>query len=157
MLKTPKYGWSRITIGSWSDRCSNCYYDLPFDLLEGLEKACRERKPVAVQFDAEGWDYIIVFDLYETHIITNKDSVEYTTIEVHRDDLARELIADIRRDIEAWSCWVDCGEMSDDQKIEREEDLKILCEILERRLPSDDFKVKYMPQSILNSKGELFY
>lgn len=64
MLKEPKHGWSQITIGNWSDRCSYLD-DVPFLLLEGMEGVCRTGNPVVAKFDAEGWEYLIVFDVYE--------------------------------------------------------------------------------------------
>lgn len=133
MLKEPKHGWSQITIGNWSDRCSYLD-DVPFLLLEGVEGVCRTGNPVAAKFDAEGWEYLIVFDVYETHIITETDNgYTLTTEDVRIKNLVEELVADIRRDLKAWSCWTDYGDMSDDEKSEREKDLAVLCDILEKR------------------------
>lgn len=133
MLKEPKHGWSQITIGSWSDRCSYLD-DVPFLLLEGIEEVCRTGNPVAVRLDAEGWEYLIIFDLYETHIITETDN-GYTlkTETIRIKSLAEELIADIRRDLDGWSIWTDYGDMSDDQASERKKGLTVLCNIVEKR------------------------
>ena len=140
MLSKPKHGWSEITIGDWSDRCSYID-DVPFNLLEALEKSCRTHRPVAVKFDAEGWDYIVVFDQFETHIIsTNPNDVDvyfsnfdYHTIEIDRDKLAKELIADIRRDIDDWTHW-DYRDHTEDYLSERKKDLLALCNVVEKRL-----------------------
>lgn len=133
MLKEPKHGWSQITIGNWSDRCSYLD-DVPYLLLEGVEEVCRTGHPVAAKFDAEGWEYLIVFDVYETHIITETDSGYFLTTEtVQIKSLAEELVADIRRDLKAWSRWTNYGDMSEDEMSEREKDLAVLCDILEKR------------------------
>lgn len=140
MLSKPKHGWSEITISSWSDRCSYID-DVPFMLLEAIEESCRVNKPVSVKFDAEGWDYIIVFDQFETHIITtNPNDVDtdfgnfdYYTIEVDRDELAKELIADIRKYIDHWTKWDGYCENADYVE-ERQKDLLVLCDVIEKRL-----------------------
>ena len=64
MLSTPKYGWSTITIGNWSDRCSYID-DVPFMLLSAVDEVIRTRTTYSVKFDAEGYEYIIVFDEFE--------------------------------------------------------------------------------------------
>lgn len=140
MLSKPKHGWSEITISSWSDRCSYID-DVPFMLLEAMEESCRVNKPVSVKFDAEGWDYIIVFDQFETHIITtNPNDVDtefgnfdYYTIEVDRDELAKELITDIRKYIDYWTKWDGYCENADYVE-ERKKDLLVLCDVIEKRL-----------------------
>lgn len=141
MLSKPEHGWSRITIGDWSDRCSYID-DVPFELLGALETSCRVNQPVAVKFDAEGWDYIIVFDQFETHIISTRVGIfsfdddccySYYTIEIDREELAKELIADIRKYIDYWTEWDGYCENADYVE-ERKKDLLTLCDIVERRL-----------------------
>ena len=134
MLDKPNGCWSRITIGEWSERCSDAD-DVPFMLLEALEESCRTYKPIAVKFDAEGYEYIIVFDWIETHIISDKDNkYTYTTIAADRDVLAHQLIVDILADLDDWAAW---RSVSDDECEERMKDLAIMCDILNRRIPSD--------------------
>ena len=132
MLKTPWCGWSEITIGNWHDRCSYLD-DVPYMLLEAVDCVNRTGRPSAVQFDAEGWEYIIVFDTWETHIISNDSEREhnYYTIEINLKDLTRELIADIRRDLDEWSKW--CSD-SDYETEERKADLDAWCNVVEKRL-----------------------
>lgn len=132
MLKTPWCGWSEITIGDWHDRCSYLD-DVPYMLLEAVDDVNRTGRPSAVKFDAEGWEYIIVFDTWETHIISNDAEREhnYYTIEINLKDLTRELIADIRRDLDEWSKW--CSD-SDYETEERKADLNAWCNVIEKRL-----------------------
>lgn len=128
MLSSPQYGWSNITIGDWSDRCSYLD-DVPFDLLRSIWNVQATSLPYAVSFDAEGWQYIIVFDEYETHIITSKESSEnqYINVKADIDSLASELIDDIRKSIDKWASWTDYGGMSLDETERRKEDLLDLC------------------------------
>lgn len=134
MLDAPKYGWSKITIGDWSDRCSYLD-DVPFMLLEGLEEICRTGNPIAAKFDAEGYEYIIIFDRYETHIITEAETgYILKTVETTPEEMAAELIHDILENIESWSRWMNYGDMTDDELHERKKDLSALCSILEKRI-----------------------
>lgn len=137
MLKTPKYGWSEITIGDWSDRCSDIggyHDDVPYRLLEAVDDTNRTGMPSSVKFDAEGWEYIIVFDIHETHIITYDEDAnyKYTTIEISIKDIIKELLADIRKDLKVWSEWgIDRNEY---EIKERYNDLSVWCDVIERRL-----------------------
>ena len=134
MLSRPIIGWSKITIGNWSDRCSYID-DVPFMLLEAMEESCRINKPVSVRIDAEGWDYIIVFDQFTTHIISEiTDDYTYYSVDIDRDELAKELISDIRRDIDGWCEWFCYHELTEDYISERKKDLLVLCDMLEKRL-----------------------
>ena len=134
MLSRPIIGWSKITIGNWSDRCSYID-DVPFMLLEAMEESCRINKPVSVRIDAEGWDYIIVFDQFTTHIISEiTDDYTYYSVDIDRDELARELISDIRRDIDEWCEWFCYYYLTEDYISERKKDLLVLCDIVEKRI-----------------------
>ena len=133
MLDTPKHGWSQITIGDWSDRCSYMN-DVPSLLLDAIESICRTYHPAAVTLDAEGWEYILVFDSFATHIISDNcdDGYIYTSIDISLAELARELIDDIRRDIDGWAEWA--IHPSDDEIGERKKDLLAYCDGLEKRI-----------------------
>lgn len=130
MLDTPCAGWSRITIREWSDRCSYID-DVPFMLLSAVDEVVRRHTSYAVKFDAEGYEYIIVFDELETHIITSKDVFAYTTIEIDIEDVVKELIKDIRNDLDLWAYWPICNE---DEFDERRLDLQVWCDVIEKRL-----------------------
>ena len=134
MLKTPKHGWSEITIGNWHDRCSYLD-DVPYRLLEAVDYTNRTARPSSVEFNAEGWEYIIVFNTYETHIIHDnfdREGYQLITVEISLKDLIRELIADIRRDLDAWSKWY-C-DISEYEAEERKLDLTAWCDVIEKRL-----------------------
>ena len=74
MLENPKHGWVKIHLGDFCDRASYLT-DVPHDLLDKFNNMFEKHgSPVAVGFDAEGWEYIIVFDWYTTYIIESKDT-----------------------------------------------------------------------------------
>lgn len=75
MLSKPEHGWADITIGDWSDRCSYLD-DVPIALLSEISCVLETHCPRVLKFDAEGWEYLIVFDDYETHIICRSDFLQ---------------------------------------------------------------------------------
>ena len=89
-------------------------------------------QPQAVEFDAEGYNYIIVFDKYETHIITAKDDFTYATVEINIDKLPQELIEDIYRDLDFWIEWM--GAFNYIDKNEIKECLFPYCKAIENLL-----------------------
>ena len=134
MLKTPWCGLSEIAIGGWHDRCSYLD-DVPYRLLEAVDHTNRTGMPSSVKFDAEGYKYIIVFDMWHVHIINNVNEFDegwyYNTIDISIKDVIRDLIADIRKDIDGWSKW--CSD-SDYETEERKLDLRAWCDVIEKRL-----------------------
>lgn len=111
MLAKPHAGWSEITIGNWSDRCSYLD-DVPTLLLDAMTNLLKNpNKPQLVEFDAEGYEYTILFKSYEVFIITEKDETILTQIYLGRDDpitirrLARELANDIMSSLNDWAKW----------------------------------------------------
>ena len=126
MLSTPKHGWSNITIGSWSDRCSYLD-DVPFMLLDALQDALSGKTPIAIEFDAEGYGYTIVFSLGVIHIVTEtEDGYKLASEEIFCKELAKELIADIRKDINVWTIWQDFHETTEEQQETRKQLLLII-------------------------------
>lgn len=106
MLDCPQHGWSHITIGTWSDRCSYLD-DVPFMLLHAISGFLSTRQPVSVKFDAEGYEYILVFDFSVVHIIKDADDgYKLSSQEVSYPSLIEELIGDIRREIDGWTGWM---------------------------------------------------
>lgn len=121
MLDTPQHGWSNISIGSWHDRCSYLD-DVPVVLLNTLRQFLNTKLPVVVKFDAEGYEYIIAFDFGMVHIITESedgDSYQLSSQEVNIPALAKELVEDIRRDIDAWANWQDFAIRTEDDIVKR--------------------------------------
>ena len=51
-----------------------------------------------------------------------------------RDELARELISDIRRDIDEWCEWFCYYHLTEDYISERKKDLLVLCDVVEKRI-----------------------
>ena len=143
MLSKPVCGWTTIKIKDWSDRASyltNIHLDLLNSLINSYSEYCQ---PACIRYDAEGWEGIIVIDDYWTYIISenadseNEEEVksEVLTIEINRDDLAKELIEDIEQNFNDWCDW-QYWQDKEDMLIQKEElsmSLNKLKNIIERR------------------------
>ena len=140
MLDTPEHGWSHITIGDWSDRCS--YLDnVPEKLCDALKEAIRGDFGIA-HFDAEGYEYTLIFHtaFHCVHIITNDGDGEwkYRTIECNVRELAFELAEDLINHIDDWIAWLNRGHEVDTEEkckrcIDMTRDCLRLVEIAKRR------------------------
>ena len=139
MLSNPhSTGWTRISIGDWSNRASYLT-DVPMNILDAFLN--KRYGPVAVDFDAEGWEYIVVCDDYITYVIdydynstieymqaSDNDSLTLRIIEIDKEELVRDFINDIESILDEWICW-----MLPDTKseiLEREQELRKKLEIL---------------------------
>lgn len=132
-LKTPRHGWSELHMGTWSDRLS--YLDDPaFDLLWAIERALRTKQPSAVKFDAEGYEYIIVFDCCDQFVITDDDPFTLAHIDMKLEDVAAALVRDIRKDLDLWAAFPAGAEGSQSELEDRKIDLGILLSVVEKRL-----------------------
>lgn len=142
MLDKPEYGWSRITIGYWSEQCSYLD-DVPMDLLNAFISTISNKTPSFVRFDAEGWEYIIVFSANSVEIFTEEATDVYYSSSIYRHEyipinlkkLALELLSDVRRDLEAWELWdinISDAELFERERAVRRANLNILCNKLEK-------------------------
>lgn len=104
MLSKPESGWTEVKTGSFIDRASYLT-NIPLDCLDAFIHAIKKHTQAVVGFDAEGWEYIIVSDHYETYIILNKDEHELLVADVGKVELAKELCTDIRSNIDDWAWW----------------------------------------------------
>ena len=104
MLSTPYCGWTEITIGKWHDRASYLT-DVPYDILKAIINTLKTGHASCVECDAEGWDYIIVFNTFDTHIITSRDGYELSSIDINIKNLAKEVYNDIHSNLNNWSDW----------------------------------------------------
>lgn len=137
MLSIPKYGWVNLSIGDWSDRASYLT-NVSFDILEAFINLLQNRKVSSVSFDAEGWEYIIVFDFYDVYIIENKEEEpKLYHFDISAVSLAEEVYKDMKDNVYAWSLW-DYGTQSEEDRLVEEKKLKEKLENL--RLVIDKFK-----------------
>lgn len=104
MFTKPEHGWTNLQLGNFSERASYLT-DIPIDCLDAFIYALENNSPIAIYFDAEGWDYHLVSSYYESYIIISKDGFDLMGIEGNFKDLAKELVNDIEIYFEDWVCW----------------------------------------------------
>ena len=122
MLSIPKHGWVNISIGDWSDRASYLT-DVHIDILNALINLLQNRKVSSVYCDAEGWEYIIVFDFYRVYIIEDKEEEpKLYHFDMSVKDLAIEVYKDIKENLYAWSLW-DYIVENEEKRLEHEKDI----------------------------------
>ena len=104
MLAVPKYGWNNINIGSFSDRASYLT-NVPMDCLKNMIIALENNIDFCIDFDAEGWDFKVISDNYNTYIINSKESIELYTEDINIYKLAKEIHDDIFNNLNDWLSW----------------------------------------------------
>ena len=137
MLSKPQHGWCTISISNWSDRASYLTR-VALDLLDSLIFGLSNHRSNCVSFDAEGWDYIIVFDYHNVHIIESKDEFELYSFDISRKELALEVYNDISDNLECWVMWdnpfIDVEDYKEATKIrtELQEKLSLLKDLIDK-------------------------
>jgi hypothetical protein len=131
MLSKPRYGWTNVTIGDFSERASYLT-DVPIQCLQSFVSMLKYKLPFAVNFDAEGWEYVVVITDFEAHILSNKcdNGHFYKWIDIRKEDLAKELISDIENHFDCWVDWM-CDEyMSEESWNKRVAQIRFLLDEL---------------------------
>lgn len=105
MLSKPKFGWTTINIGDWSDRASYLS-DIHLDLLDALIKNFNYAYTATiVEYDAEGWEGYILINKDETYIFSTNVYQEPKKIDIESEVLVKEIIKDIEENLDDWSTW----------------------------------------------------
>ena len=100
-------------------------------LLETIIKSYEEPTIQSVEFDAEGYEWKLVFDGEKVTIIPEKDETEITNLDVSKKDIAKGIIDDIRHDVRDWVNFV-YWDLDEAAQKEREDELLTLCKQLEK-------------------------
>ena len=131
MLSKPENGWSKLTIGDFTQRVSYIN-DVPLKLLDAIDYTIRTSLASTVEFDTEGYDFLITFTITHMHIILQtKDDYEYQKFDRTIFDISKEIISDIRENLIEWAEFK--FSVDKDEVQERIKDLDVLCDIIERR------------------------
>jgi hypothetical protein len=120
LFSIPKNGWVNLTIENWTDRASYLT-DVPVDLLEAFIDYHTQGYGMA-WFDEEGTEFTLVITPYSLYIIEEKDeSVLYDFSEMKFEDIEKELIAELEKDLDGWSREFVIDDDEEEIKIHREE------------------------------------
>lgn len=104
MLSIPKAGWCELTIGKFKGTPSYLT-DVPADLLTAFIDYYK-RGISAAFFDEEGTEFNLLlsdYSVYIIHITYEGNPILHYFPNANIDNLAKELIADIKSNIDAWA------------------------------------------------------
>lgn len=120
MLSLPKYGWCKLKIGYFTGTPSYVT-DVPTDLLTAFVDYY-EKGVGAVFFDEEGTEFNLLLSNYTIFVVyIDKEckTILYEFPDINIDDLAMELIDDIRSNIYTWS-YFDASVSSEDEQVQKQ-------------------------------------
>lgn len=114
MLTRPEHGWAEVCMGEHRLRVSHIE-PVPEMLLTAFIRALSTPETADVTFDAEGWAWRLQSGrVTRLTILEAAEETYILTIGVR--ELAREVIADFRRDLDAWSHWSCSPGRAEDQR-----------------------------------------
>lgn len=105
MFNIPKNGWTEIKITDNNKTfCERASYltDIPFEALKGIVFSLKNNVPFVQYFDAEGYEYTIVSNWFDTYIILSKDTDELIRFDINMYQLSKEILNDIQKNINEW-------------------------------------------------------
>lgn len=102
MISNPKHGWSNFDLKAFHGTPSYLT-DVPVDLLNAFIQYHTTGTGIA-WFDEEGTEFTLVITPYSLFIIEEKDEpVLHDFSEIKINNLEKELIEDIEKDLISWS------------------------------------------------------
>ena len=102
MISNPKHGWSNLDLKTFHGTPSYLT-DVPVDLLNAFIQYHTTGTGIA-WFDEEGTEFTLVITPYSLFVIEEKNKpVLHDFSEINIDNLEKELIEDIEKDLIGWS------------------------------------------------------
>lgn len=102
MISNPKHGWSNFDLKTFHGTPSYLT-DVPVDLLNAFIQYHTTGTGIA-WFDEEGTEFTLVITPYSLFVIEEKEEpVLHDFSEINIDNLEKELIEDIEKDLIGWS------------------------------------------------------
>ena len=112
MLTRPEHGWATVCLGGRKLDVS-CIQPVPEMLLTALIRALTTDGTAELTFDAEGWEWRLAIGP-QTCVTIPGESPETWTVDLSAQVFAREVLMDIRRDMDAWCVWQNAAGGMDD-------------------------------------------
>lgn len=121
MISNPKHGWCNFKLRTFEGTPSYLT-DVPVDLLDAFIDY-HEKGMGMAWFDEEGTEFTLVINPYSLFIIEerSKHPVLYDFSEMRIDNLAKELIDDIEKDLTGWSVEFVVNDDPEEIKLHRED------------------------------------
>lgn len=127
MIKNPKHGWCELELRTFHG-VPSYLTDVPVDLLNAFIDYHTKGMGMA-WFDEEGTEFTIVITPYSLFIIEERDKIIlHDFSEMKIENLEKELIADIEKDLIGWSEFItddDIEEVNEHRAIIRRAIIKL--------------------------------
>lgn len=103
MISNPNFGWCDFSLGDFTGTPSYLT-DVPIDLLDAFCE-CFEKGRSVCFFDEEGTEFWLILDMHLPSIFVIEEKVgtvlhDFSSMDIM--ELAKELIANIEKDLEGW-------------------------------------------------------
>lgn len=115
MFTKPSCGWVGITVGNYKASASYLR-DVPMETIGSFIAAIQNNTPASILYDAEGWEFITVFDSYNAYVIECKDlesTIYHYTINFN--NVIEDVYNDFNNNFNDWCNW-NFNEDEDDVK-----------------------------------------
>lgn len=136
MLSRPRNGWCILSVSGWQDMASYIE-DVPVKLLDGVERVMLDGTVVHIDLDGEDREYLLRLSPEQISVTTcyPGEEVVTRTFNLNIEDIARELIRDVRVCLEDWVDWPPGSERPGFDRAARRNMLAAYCDVIERLLP----------------------
>lgn len=121
MFTKPKYGWTDLTLDQKNFFPASYLTDVPMDCLDGFIQAIQTGS-ADVEFDAEGWEFILKIRKDQVSVITIKDTEEKYLGNKSMREYGEELYKDISESLQKWLEWECCFEFLSKEEVQKRED-----------------------------------
>lgn len=131
-LEKPRHGWSQLHIVDWHGDLSYVG-DPASELLEAVNNVLVKSKPYAVRLDAEDYEYWVVFDLFDIHVICESGSgYELHSFKITINEAANALVEQIDTDFDEWAAFP-CYLTTDEERQRHRNQLDMLLGLVRYR------------------------
>jgi len=142
MLGEPKYGWTNIKIGGKDGFHGGASYldNVPVICLNAFIGSFENGTPASIEFDAEGWSFILTATSFGAYVIVHKDkdpSILYFE-NTDRIKLAKELVEDIEKYMDSWILWNPSSD-EEDESLEQKQTIEKKLERLKILIKEENF------------------
>ena len=104
MFTKPKNGWTDILLGDF-EGLGSYIQDVPVETMEACILALRKDQPIELHFDEEGSAFTLTASDETKIIAQGYYGPEEYDVKLSRDDLAKEICADMEAYFEDWVEW----------------------------------------------------
>lgn len=128
MISSPKHGWCNFDLRDFHGTPSYLT-DVPVDILEAFIDLFIKGQGIA-WFSEEGTEFTLVMTPYSMFIIEEKDKpILHDYTKINPRELAKELIEDIKKDMNGWSQFITDDDDREEIQVHRDNIRRLIIEL----------------------------